>query len=55
MAAIKEVLERNQLYAFGVEAPQAGNRNVNCTVNTNFATLSNAELAEYRQLAPRAP
>jgi hypothetical protein len=41
MAAIKEVLERNQLYAFGVEAPQTGNGN--CThVNTTVAAMSDA-------------
>jgi hypothetical protein len=51
MAAIKEVLERNQLYGFGAQLPQAGQGNVKYTqTNTNVAAMSDVELDDYRQL-----
>jgi hypothetical protein len=52
LAAIKEGLERNRLYAFGVTPPQeAGQRTVNYTqVNTNVAAMTDVELDDYRQL-----
>ena len=53
LQAVKEVLERNQLYAVDVEAPHlkvAPSLRVNTQINTNVAAMTDAELDDYRHL-----
>jgi hypothetical protein len=53
LQAVKEVLERNQLYAIDVEAPHTRSGHdltVNTQVNTNVSAMSDVELATYEKL-----
>ena len=52
LVAIKEGLERNQLYATGVTPPHArsGNLTVNTQVNTNVSAMSDVDLERYEKL-----
>ena len=53
LQAVKEVLERNQLYAVDVDAPHARSASsltVNTQVTTKKAAMTDAELADYQHL-----